>query len=222
MPKAIVSINFYGHPNPNISGVRYGFAPLNRHFFKEVAHYFLGKDFNRVGQAKLKHIIPSNRKLWFYDYYSALNENDNKMLAKFLVGHIMMEISKEEPNNNTPEIAFLITGFSAGGITALHMAIELERIFMNVFYVGLADAAFIRNESEYLMTGHGLMAKYKKNYFQTKGNHPEIDEIHDEITGFINFNLNEQLTGGEDLHQSACSIGNSRILEDVKWCINKL
>ena len=214
MPKAVISINFYGHNNPVISGVRYGYAPLKSGFFKATAGYFFGKDFNRVKEERLKDVKCPNGKLSVYDYNSGLSEADNKSITKNLLNQIKSEISDE--------MVFLITGYSAGGVTAVHMAQQIEQNSLNLFYIGLADAAFTRGSSDDLMTQHGLKGKYMKNYFQTLQNAPDVDEIHDEVNGFTNFNLNDQLVKGEDLHISACTIGNGKMLNDVKWCIGAI
>jgi len=52
-----------------------------------------------------------------------------------------------------------------------------------------------------------------------KQNAPDVEEIHDEVNGFTNFSLDSQLPEGTDYHQSAVSIGNKRIYNDVMRCI---
>ena len=214
MPKAIISINFYGHNNPVISGVRYGYVPLKSGFFKASAGYYLGKDFNRVKEERIKDTKCPNGKLHVYDYNSGLSESDNREISKNLMNKIKSEVTDEK--------VFLITGYSAGGVTAVHMAQQVEQNSFTLFYIGLADAAFTRGSSDNLMTQHGLKGKYMKNYFQTLQNASDVDEIHDEVLGFTNFNLNDQLVKGDDLHQSACTVGNGKMLDDVKWCMGAI
>ena len=216
MQKAIVCINFYGHADPAVAGTPAGTAPMGA-FFRS-----LGREGRRattlsvVSASRIGTPKHENKTVSVLDYNAALNESANKALSnKILTGCIAA--CREDV-----EQVFLVTGFSSGGITAIYMARQLATMKLNLFYIGLADAAFQRDKNgnpDDLIDHPGVIAKYKKNYYQTKQNAPDVEEIHDEVNGFSNFPLDSQLPEGIDYHQSAVSIGNKRIYNDVMWSI---
>ena len=222
MPKAIVSINFFGHNEPSFSSLPAEYAPLNKKFGKAAYRYYIGTSWaglNVIGKGRLEGCKSPKGKLYFYDYNSALNEPDNKALAQKVLDKINVEIKDKDEDGNALERVFLITGYSAGGVSAMHMARLLKANTFPIFYIGLADAAFQRNESEYLMSTAGFTAKYMKNYYQTKENQPDVSEIHDEVLGFSNFNLNDNVAKESEFHKSAIKVANDRMFDDVKWCL---
>lgn len=213
MSKTIICINFYGHNDPSVAGQPATEAPLGafwRSTSRSVKRDVVLKVVNRsrIGCPNFP-----DRKIGVLDFNAALGENANKALAKKVLTSINLACAEDE------EQFFLVTGYSSGGVTALHMAQSLLALKLNVYYIGLADAAFQRGESDYLMTKPGVASvKYKKNYYQTKENDPTNPEIHDTVDGFTPFDLTGQVSDG-NAHQDAVVIGNQKMLDDVMWCI---
>jgi hypothetical protein len=212
MGKVVVCINFYGHADAAIAGKPASAAPFGA-IFRSAARTFQ-RDLTlkvvsgeRIGCPNLP-----GKKVGVVDYNAALGEGANKELAKSVLTGEIAACSDDD-------WFYLVTGYSSGGVSALHTARRINELKLNLYYVGLSDAAFQRGESDYLLTQPGVTAKYKKNYYQTKENDPVVSEIHNAVTGFSNFNLDDQLAAGVNAHQSAVTIGNQRMYEDVKWCI---
>ncbi len=204
MANVYVNVNFYGHGRTELSGLsdERGIMPsrlqLRREYTLKVVGYagFPGKPVS------------------IYNYNSVLGPS-NEAAA----GALATAISGRNGASNP---IYLITGYSAGGTTALYFARAIAKISnTEIGYIGLADAAFYTGESADLMTNPGVTAKYPKNYFQTKGNAPDVLEIHGPVTGFTNFDLNQQVTATSiaDQHEQAVIKGNFNMNNDVIWCL---
>jgi hypothetical protein len=78
-------------------------------------------------------------------------------------------------------VTFIIHGFSAGGITALHFARWIPD--NQIVYLALSDAAFMRDESDDLMLDPGSCAYYlNENYYQSYDNSSKSREIHGRVS----------------------------------------
>lgn len=119
--------------------------------------------------------------------------------------------------------SILLAGYSCGGATACRTLEYLNSIgYYDIPYIGLGDAAFIRGEtSHYLVNppSGSNRVRYKKNYFQTWENSGYNAEIHDEVPGYSNYNLDGEINRSE-AHASCCSIAYKKIIEDMRWCIS--
>jgi hypothetical protein len=212
MAKAFVCLNFYGHGDPAVAGLPATAAPFGAFFRSQGRIIRRGATLRAVSASRIGCPQVAGKKLAVFDYNAALGEEANKSLpAKLITGEIA-KCSDED------QLFYMITGFSSGGVTAIHVAAHLARIGAKVVYVGLSDSAFQRNESDYLMLNSGVRADYMKNDFQTLENDPKNPEIHDAVAGFTNFNLDDRMDQGSDLHQQAVIIGNDRMCDDVVWC----
>ncbi|MCA9008715.1 MAG: hypothetical protein KDB01_03160 [Planctomycetaceae bacterium] len=211
--KEIICINLYGHADDAIAGKEASIAPLGA-FLRSQGRQ-LKRDFilNVVSASRIGSPTQPPKSLRVLDYNAALGENANKALVKSLRSDWFASCAA-----NVQQL-FLITGYSSGGVTAIHMGRYLTEQNLNVFYVGLADAAFQRGESDYLRLKSGVKGKYLKNYYQTLENNESNPEIHDTVDGFSPFNLDSQVRGSANFHDAAVQIGNQRMFEDVMWCI---
>lgn len=213
MSKSIYCINFYGHNDSSVAGQPAGAAPLGAFWRSAARGVKRERTLKVVGASRIGCPNVPGKRVAVLDYNAGLGEGANKVLAGKIMGSLNLACSEND------EQIFLVTGYSSGGISAIHMALALNRAKQNVFYVGLSDAAFQRNESDYLLKSSGVVAKYRKNYYQTKENDPTNPEIHDEVAGFTNFNLDKDLPTGQNEHESAVIIGNQKMIDDVLWCI---
>ena len=215
MAQSFINVNFYGHDQPELSGLPAGEAPTLK-LYGNVALRTLRRQlsFKAVGMTRdfsgpYPNTVPS------YNYNAVLgppNEGKTKALAETLV-------SKLKPGANP---IFLVTGYSAGGVTALWFGRAINRRRdATLGYIGLSEAAFYEPDSGHLMRSPGAVAKYRKNYFQTKGNAPDVAEIHGPVAFFSNFNLDGEITGDDvaNLHEQALVKGNLRMTDDVAWCV---
>jgi len=227
MAEPIVSINFYGHDSPEVAGTDASFVPLTRQAPKTVSRQLKRSwTLHVVGKERLLGCESRGREKAFYDYNAALNEESNKALAETILKLIMD--SKTSSGDFSPANLtglFLITGYSSGGPSALHMARLLTKR-AKVCYVGLADAEFERGNTDYLMRKNDVTGKYLKNYYQTKGNGSDNPFIHDAIDGFTNFKLDGEIKDEGDseeaashYHDAAVKIANERLFNDLKWCM---
>jgi hypothetical protein len=72
-----------------------------------------------------------------------------------------------------------------------------------------------------------ITGNYLKEYYQTKGNDPQIDAVHDHVAGFTPLKLDDQIPDQGTLteakaasyHDAANVIGIQHMFEDVKWCM---
>ena len=216
MQKSVICINFYGHADPAVAGTPASSTPMGA-FFRSLGRNMRRSGTlsivsnSRIGSPKLE-----NKTVSVVDYNAALNESANRALASKVLNGCIAACREDV------ELVFLVTGYSSGGLSAIYMARHLAALKLNVFYIGLADAAFQRDQNgqpDDLISHPGVTAKYKKNYYQTKQNSPDTEEIHDEVVGFSNFSLDRELPENTDYHESAVRIGNNRIFNDVMWCL---
>jgi hypothetical protein len=179
-----------------------------------------------VGKERLADCNSKGKEKCFYDYNAALNEEANKTLTEDILKKIVDgKTAAGDPCAASLSSIFLITGYSSGGVSALHMArLLLKRT--KIFYVGLADAEFERNNTEYLMIKSDVTANYPKNYYQTKGNGDDNPFIHDAIVGFTNFKLDGEIPdegtsekAASNYHDKAVKIANERLFNDLQWCM---
>jgi len=221
MATIFVNVNFYGHNHPELSGLPDGSAPdwkggmLTKVELLRWRINVVGKDL------PLNNPFP-NKQVVRYNYNAVLGHNV-KARSAALADQI---VDEQVPFNNN--LVFLVTAYSAGGPTALFFCQRLnDRHDVECYYIGLADPAFSRGLQDprdndlNLMVTPNVTARYRKNYFQTAGNGPNIEEVHDAVVGFQSFPLDSQLTSNDigDRHMQACKIGNQRMTEDVNWCI---
>lgn len=213
MAKSIICINFYGHADTAVAGQPAAAAPLGAYTRSTARKYKRANTLHVVSASRIGSTNWPNKKVAVLDYNAALGEAANMALAASLMTNPVVVPTKDG------ERCFLVTGYSSGGISAIHMARHLNKLELNVFYVGLADAAFLRGDSDYLLKQSGVRATYPKNYYQTRENDPANPEIHDDVVGFKKFDLSSQLPANADFHESAVTIGNQKMYEDVMWCI---
>jgi hypothetical protein len=220
--KLFINVNFYGHGESEISGKRDFETTGAKQAAKKIA-----RDLKRAYQLKVVGDVLSE--------YDPLNNDDPGKPMVFILNYNAILGMPQEPrvkemfaecqaaaaNAKESRPIYLVTGFSAGGVTAIYFGREVNRADGNLFYLGLSDAAFEKNESTQLMTVPGVTATYPKNYYQTKGNADDVDEVHDQVAGFRNFNLDSQMVGTsiDDLHRQAVVIGNQRMADDLRWCV---
>ena len=207
MANAYVNVNFYGHQRGELSGtpdVWKGFASLLQLRRANIL--------NVVGYVSYAS-IPVTCDV--YNYNAVLgpsNEAGCKQIAA-TIAH----------NTTVPNPRYLITGYSSGGTSALYFARAIA-VMPNteIGYIGLADAAFYPKESDGLMKMPLVSAKYRKNYYQTKGNAPDVREIHGRIeVDFNNYDLNPWVTttSSAEAHDQAVVLGNYYMINDVFWCL---
>jgi|SRR5271166_2493923 len=140
MSKPIVNINFYGHDKPEFSGLPADFAPLGSlskgawQMYRRGSPFFLeglnvvgrdrlqakyGRGERGVGDVSLK--IPVGEKdVCIYDYNAARTRDSNSRLALDLLDSRISVDLKSSGGLNQDTI-FLITGSSAGCISALYL-----------------------------------------------------------------------------------------------------
>lgn len=219
MANIIACVNFYGHNDPGVAGIPLGCVPISRGFYKATKRYLkLTYASNIVGESRLSGLQSPKGTLRFFDYNAALNETGNSDLAKTILQKVAESMVE---SGDGPVLAYLITGFSAGGVSAIHLGRVLTQKMETIWYIGLADPAFQRGESDYLMKHSGVTARYSKNYYQTKQNSSDEEEIHDQVQDFkTNIDLTNRLANDEDdPHKAAVKMGNDLMFNDIKWCL---
>jgi hypothetical protein len=227
-------VNFYGHNDPLVVGLQAGVAPFGD----------LTNEARRIVHRSMLHVISRDRVgglytpagydlgpfstpkgvydlHWVYDFNSALNPSTARTVASDLYATIVGDSQRwaKAVNKPAPDLVFLITGYSAGGVTALTFGQLIKTNRQEVMYIGLSDPAFQRGESDDLMQAPGVSAKYMKNYYQTLENDPAVTEIHDAVAGFANFNLDGEVDK-DDPHTSAVRKGNDKMYWDIVYCVN--
>lgn len=231
MSKHLFCINFYGHDSPSLVGTKawsglgaqLGVHDITRNIRRTTT-------LNVISAARVLNLFVPQRhgqRFWCVDWNAGLALEDHYRVADKVYTDIVTNgfIGQQtEPR----ELFFIITGYSAGGISALYMAQYLSVPWSgaprgNVLLLGLADAAFQRGETDFLMRVPGIIdpAAWKLNYFQVKENHPDIREVKGRIDGFENHMV--KVTTPDDLigifqdspHEQAIRAGNNAIFEKI-------
>ena len=206
MANAYVNVNFYGHNRGELSG-----TPDEWKGFASFLQLRRANILNVVGYVSYASIPVACD---VYNYNAVLGPKNEAGSAQ-----IAATIARK---TTVPNPIYLITGFSSGGTSALYFARAIASMpNAEIGYIGLADAAFYKGESEDLMKMPRVSAKYPKNYYQTKGNAPDVAEMHGQVDGFTNFNLNAMVTATSIAaeHEQAVVQGNYYMINDVLWCL---
>lgn len=120
-----------------------------------------------------------------FSYFAGLGLESSDRVATQVMGAI------EGYNGGSIEgVTFLIHGYSAGGITALRFAFRVPD--RQIAYIGLSDAAFYRDETDFLMNFPGSTAyQDNENYYQIYQNSYRVPEIHSKVTaeGWRNYEM---------------------------------
>ena len=83
-----------------------------------------------------------------FAFYAGLGRTESEKVA-----HIVKGIADGYNGGSSDGITFIIHGYSAGGITALHFAYLVPN--SQIVYIALSDAAFYRGDTDYLMRTPG-------------------------------------------------------------------
>ncbi len=203
-PTNFVNVNFYGHHRSELSGK---LAGTYRPTMTDLNRFRL----NVVGSMDLSKF----KNVTVFNYNAALGKTTP--LVCYDIAQTVFDAVGD------PYATYLVTGYSSGGPSAIYFAqaIDLKPV-TQIGYVGLSDAAFVPNESQFLMNMPGVYGTYSKNYYQTKA---DPSEIHGPVLNYTSFDLTSQIPGNlsaEDAHFKACQIGNVKMCEDVVWCLKNL
>ena len=152
MAKKYFLVHFSGHGKPELQGER------DQTAFRNLAPLLTFGDVSR------------------FAFYAGLGKKKSQEVARKVKG-----IVDGYNGGSSDGITFIIHGYSAGGITALHFASLVPD--SQIVYIALSDAAFYRGDTDYLMNTPGSQGYYlNENYYQTYENSASVDEIHDRIT----------------------------------------
>lgn len=224
MPNFLIEVDFYGHGDPRMSGVDATAPPSDLRIYAGSAAwgYRLGK--LEAPQAVIAGKMFSSRANVLTRGYWAVFGTQNVIRTK----QIFDEALRDAKSRNASNIMFLISGYSAGGVSAIHLARHVNgSTNCTLLYIGLSDAAFEKGEHDSLVRTPAVTARYPKNYYQTLGNFPDVDEQHVALPTFTNYPLDDQMSYDrnamnagtiDELHRQAVVIGNRRVKDDLTWC----
>ncbi|MBL8311619.1 MAG: hypothetical protein JNL19_14455 [Burkholderiales bacterium] len=167
-------VTFSGHNDPKRSGTR-----------------------NNAGFAYLAPLLQEGaREVSRFAFFAGLGLTDSNRVAESVLATTRSYFATEYRGRSFSDLRFLIYGASAGGITALSFALKVPD--SQIAYIGLADAAFYRGETDQFMTNPGSRAYFgNENFFQTWQNNPDEPEIHGPVKGFTNTDMTNTLTHKE-------------------------
>jgi hypothetical protein len=222
MANFLINVNFYGHGDPALSGLPVREMPPSMKYAVKLPLLALRREVSLevVGNEMYdpKYNNQETSQLWINNYNAVLGPSNKSKSGSILEG-IMSVANTQRPDMDK---MFLVTGYSAGGMTALYFSQHVnKRKDAELLYIGLSDAAFYE-EDAHLMTSPGVNARYMKNYYQTKGNADDVAERHDYVAGFhTNFNLDSQISATEidEMHKDAVIRGNRYMSNDLRWCV---
>lgn len=145
-------------------------------------------------------------------FYAGLGVDASKRVARGVLGIIRGWAGK------TDDVTFIIHGFSAGGVTALHFARWIPD--HQIAYIALSDAAFMRDESDDLMLDPGSRAYYlNENYYQRYDQSSRSREIHGPISASGWKNIPVLLPLVLNPHAAAVAAADRDIFETMKQIV---
>lgn len=152
-----------------------------------------------------------------FAFMAGVGKTSSQVVARDVLTIAQQYFATEYPGKAFSDVRFLVYGASAGGITALTFAGMVPDI--QIGYIGLADAAFYRGDSDSFMGAPGSHAFFKnENFFQVYQNSPSESEIHGEVRGFTNIDLTNRLTLAQikaDPHVAAIKLAYVTVKESM-------
>jgi hypothetical protein len=146
-----------------------------------------------------------------FSFWAGLGDKSSKDVANKVYSE-----AKAYAGGSIDDITFIIHGYSAGGVTALHFAYLIPND--QIVYIGLSDAAFYRNDTDYLMQNPGSTAYHSSdNYYQIREN-----KSHQKVFGFTNIEVRApNLSPGSfsTYHTQAVNYADGKIFDKMKSII---
>jgi hypothetical protein len=184
-------VTFAGHGDPKNAGIR-----------------------NPAGFAKLAPLIAAGSgNVTRFAFMAGVGKISSQTVARNVLTIAQQYFATEYRGKAFSDVRFLVYGSSSGGITALTFAGLVPDT--QIGYIGLADAAFHRGETDFFMKAPGSRAFFKnENFWQGYQNFPSEPEIHGEVSGFNNIDLTNRLTSMQvkaDPHVAAIELAGPTI-----------
>lgn len=193
MGKRYFVVHFSGHGKPKLNGAR------DQQAFGNLSGLLALGDVSR------------------FCFYAGLGPASREVATNVL------GIARGYAGSGADAVTYIVHGYSAGGITALHFAQKLPP--RQLVYIGLSDVAFMRGESDSLMTTPGAAGYHASdNYYQTVDNAPSRAEIHGKISSPGWSNQVVAVSGGwfsGSPHDQAVRYGDKQIYEAMADVIRK-
>lgn len=185
MGKKYFVVNFAGHGDLKLQGTR------DHGAFQNMAPLLACGDVSR------------------FCFYAGLGVRASQRVAQGVLGIIRGWAGRID------DATFIIHGYSAGGITALHFASLIPDA--QIVYLALSDAAFMRDESDHLMAQPGSEAYYlNENYYQTYDNSRQRREIHGRVSAPRWRNIPVLLQSSRNPHTAAVQAAAGDVFEVMK------